>query len=267
MTNAQFNAGTRSQPLGDAKAGLSADLDALAAYVASLNAFAPSPLRNADGTLTAAATAGKQVFQAKNCASCHGGSGIHGERGQQPGGHRHDQRRQRQAPRRSAHGHRHPDAARRVGDGALPAPRFGRDAGRRHPRARGRHRDATRNSRTSSPTSRRSAARRRSAAATTPNTGTGLAGAYFNNIDAHRQPGPPARREGQLHLERLAGPGRQRGPVLGALDRLRRGGLDRQLPVPDALERRRAPVDQRRARDRQLDRARARPTTRRLRSR
>ena len=36
MTDAAFNAGTRSQPLGDAKAGVSADLDALAAYVASL---------------------------------------------------------------------------------------------------------------------------------------------------------------------------------------------------------------------------------------
>ena len=76
MSNTQFNAGTRSEPLGDAKAGLSADLDALAAFVASLNAFAPSPLRNADGTLTAAATAGKQVFQARGCAGCHGGSGF-----------------------------------------------------------------------------------------------------------------------------------------------------------------------------------------------
>ena len=37
MTDAQFNTGTRSQPLGDRKAGVSADLDALAAYVASLN--------------------------------------------------------------------------------------------------------------------------------------------------------------------------------------------------------------------------------------
>jgi YVTN family beta-propeller protein len=76
MTNAQFNAGTRSQPLGDPKTGISPDLDALAAYVASLNAFAPSPLRNADGSLTAAAAAGKTVFQAKGCASCHGGSGF-----------------------------------------------------------------------------------------------------------------------------------------------------------------------------------------------
>ena len=49
----QFNTGTRSQPLGDRKAGVSADLDALAAYVASLNQFDPSPRRNADGTLSA----------------------------------------------------------------------------------------------------------------------------------------------------------------------------------------------------------------------
>jgi YVTN family beta-propeller protein len=76
MGNADFNAGTRSQPLGDPKAGLSADLDALAAYVKSLNAFASSPLRNADGTLTAAASAGRSVFIAKNCSSCHGGANF-----------------------------------------------------------------------------------------------------------------------------------------------------------------------------------------------
>ncbi len=76
MTNAEFNAGTRSQPLGDPKAGLSADLDALAAYAASLNSFALSPLRNADGSLTAAAVAGRQVFQSRNCGSCHGGTAF-----------------------------------------------------------------------------------------------------------------------------------------------------------------------------------------------
>ena len=73
MTNAQFNSGTHSQPLGDAKTGVSNDLDALAAYVKSLTAFASSPLRNPDGSLTAAGVAGRQVFIAKNCASCHGG--------------------------------------------------------------------------------------------------------------------------------------------------------------------------------------------------
>jgi YVTN family beta-propeller protein len=74
MTNAQFNTGTRSQPLGDPKAGVSADLDALATYVKSLGSFPSSPLRNADGSLTSAATAGKTLFVSKNCGSCHGGA-------------------------------------------------------------------------------------------------------------------------------------------------------------------------------------------------
>ncbi len=73
MTNAQFNTGTRSQPLGDNKAGVSADLDALAAYVASLSTFDNTPWRNADGSLSAAAVAGRTVFAAQ-CSSCHGGT-------------------------------------------------------------------------------------------------------------------------------------------------------------------------------------------------
>ncbi len=73
MTDAQFNTGTRSQTLGDPKAGVSADLDALAAYVGSLNSFALTPWRNADATLTTAAAAGKTVFAAR-CATCHSGN-------------------------------------------------------------------------------------------------------------------------------------------------------------------------------------------------
>src|SRR4029453_9789219 len=57
MADADFNAGTRSQPLGDPKAGRSAALDALAAYVASLSAFDSSPYRTSSGALTAAASA------------------------------------------------------------------------------------------------------------------------------------------------------------------------------------------------------------------
>lgn len=76
MPDALFNAGTRNQPLGDKKAGQSADLDALAAYLGSLGSFEPSPLRNADGTLTTAAAAGRTVFQNANCASCHGGTAF-----------------------------------------------------------------------------------------------------------------------------------------------------------------------------------------------
>ena len=73
MSNANFNAGTTSNPLGDPKAGKSAELDALSAYLTSLNTFDPSPFRNADGSLTADAVAGKSLFQSQGCANCHGG--------------------------------------------------------------------------------------------------------------------------------------------------------------------------------------------------
>jgi YVTN family beta-propeller protein len=75
MTDAAYNSGTRSQPLGDAKAGVSSDLDALAAYVGSLSSFAASPYRTATGALTSAAVAGRSVFAAQ-CVSCHGGSAF-----------------------------------------------------------------------------------------------------------------------------------------------------------------------------------------------
>ncbi len=76
MSDAQFTTGTRSQPLGTTKAGVSADLDALAAYVASLNSFDVSPLRPSATTLSAAATTGKALFTSMNCASCHSGAGF-----------------------------------------------------------------------------------------------------------------------------------------------------------------------------------------------
>ena len=75
LSDAEFNTGTRSQPLGATKAGSSVDLDAIAAYLASLNTFAPSPARAADGSLTEAAAAGKPVFAAQ-CVSCHSGAGF-----------------------------------------------------------------------------------------------------------------------------------------------------------------------------------------------
>ncbi len=76
MSDAQFNTGTRSQPLGDPKAGVSADLDALAAYITSLTAEENSPHRNGDGSATAAAIAGERVFRQQNCAACHGGTAF-----------------------------------------------------------------------------------------------------------------------------------------------------------------------------------------------
>ncbi len=76
MSDAQFNTGTRSQPLGTAKTGVSADLDALAAYVASLNAFDQSPARPSNGALSTLANEGRTVFTSLNCASCHGGTAF-----------------------------------------------------------------------------------------------------------------------------------------------------------------------------------------------
>jgi YVTN family beta-propeller protein len=71
MSDSDFFSGTRFQPLGAPKTGLSADLDALAAYVSSLNRVSDSPYRNADGTLSAAGEQGKLVFDSNGCADCH----------------------------------------------------------------------------------------------------------------------------------------------------------------------------------------------------
>ena len=69
-----FHAGNHDQPLGAAKAGLSPELDAMAAYVSSLDHVNPSPFRNADGTFTKDALAGKASFEKLGCDSCHAGS-------------------------------------------------------------------------------------------------------------------------------------------------------------------------------------------------
>ncbi len=68
-----FNQGTRNQPLGDPKAGLDHDLDALALYMASLRSVPASPFRAQDGTLTAAGAQGRTLFFALGCATCHAG--------------------------------------------------------------------------------------------------------------------------------------------------------------------------------------------------
>lgn len=65
--------GVPNSSLGSPNAGRSAELDALAAYVASLNKFNRSPYRNADGTLTSDGVAGRAIFAQLNCASCHSG--------------------------------------------------------------------------------------------------------------------------------------------------------------------------------------------------
>ncbi|HKO48725.1 MAG TPA: PKD domain-containing protein [Polyangiaceae bacterium] len=69
-----YHTGTRDQPLGDPKSGLSVDLDALAAYVSSLDRANPSPYRNPDGSMTADAVSGRALFQKLGCDFCHGGA-------------------------------------------------------------------------------------------------------------------------------------------------------------------------------------------------
>ena len=60
------------------KAGLSSELDALAAYVTSLGyAEIPrSPHRNSDGSMTAAALRGRDLFEAQSCVTCHQGDAL-----------------------------------------------------------------------------------------------------------------------------------------------------------------------------------------------
>lgn len=75
LADQDFHSGSRDKPLGEAKAGLSAELDQLAAYVSSLATVPDSPHRNPDGSMTDSALAGEVLF-AERCASCHGGPGF-----------------------------------------------------------------------------------------------------------------------------------------------------------------------------------------------
>jgi YVTN family beta-propeller protein len=68
-----YNSGTHKDPLGDKNAGLSKELDALAAYVTTLDHVDPSPYRKPDGTMTADALAGKELFSRLGCDFCHVG--------------------------------------------------------------------------------------------------------------------------------------------------------------------------------------------------
>jgi hypothetical protein len=65
--------GTRSEPLGDPKAGFSEELDALALYVSSLSVIPRSPFKNDDGTYTSSGSRGEELFVQLGCDSCHSG--------------------------------------------------------------------------------------------------------------------------------------------------------------------------------------------------
>lgn len=81
LSDEVFNSGTVSDPLGDKKAGLSPELDALAAYVNSLDKVHPSPYRNSDGSLTSEGIEGKKIFADLGCATCHSGAPFTNRKG------------------------------------------------------------------------------------------------------------------------------------------------------------------------------------------
>ncbi|WP_187027608.1 PKD domain-containing protein [Persicimonas caeni] len=75
LDEADWTSGSTAEPLGDPKAGLSDDLDALAAYVSSLSSYPRSPYRTPDGSLTDSAARGKTIFESAEtgCTDCHSG--------------------------------------------------------------------------------------------------------------------------------------------------------------------------------------------------
>ena len=73
-------------PLGEPKAGLSDDLDALASYITSLESVPPSPYKPSPDRYSTLASLGLTVFEENACGSCH--SGV--EFTDSPSGQRHD---------------------------------------------------------------------------------------------------------------------------------------------------------------------------------
>ncbi len=72
MSNGDFAAA--NEPLGATKTGRSVDLDALAAYLTSLDSMPVNPQKGAD--FSDAAERGKQLFDDQSCATCHSGAAM-----------------------------------------------------------------------------------------------------------------------------------------------------------------------------------------------
>ncbi len=78
IPDADFYAGGRDKTLGAPKAGISAELDDLAAYVGSLATLPPSPVRSSTGALSSAAARGRLLFESAEtaCTMCHMGARL-----------------------------------------------------------------------------------------------------------------------------------------------------------------------------------------------
>jgi DNA-binding beta-propeller fold protein YncE len=76
MPDDEFNArkgASGYDPFGKPAAGVSPELDALAAYFATFDKVSRSPFRNPDGSFTKDARLGRKIFERAGCAECHTG--------------------------------------------------------------------------------------------------------------------------------------------------------------------------------------------------
>jgi len=78
LLDASFEQGTVSEPLGDPKAGLSEELDALAAYVSALSSLPHTPFREGD-ELSELGQEGLETFLRVGCNDCHYGTSFSDE--------------------------------------------------------------------------------------------------------------------------------------------------------------------------------------------
>jgi YVTN family beta-propeller protein len=71
--NARKDASGTYDTFGKPAAGASKELDALSAFVTSLDKVPRSPFRNPDGSFTSDALEGRKIFQKAGCPECHSG--------------------------------------------------------------------------------------------------------------------------------------------------------------------------------------------------
>ena len=113
---ARKGANGRYEPFASPAAGVSPELDALAAFFGSMDRAPRSPFRNPDGSFTAAARAGRAVFVRAGCAACHSGPELTDS---QPARRRDLVGDVRQAAGRDARGHRYAHAQGALAERAL----------------------------------------------------------------------------------------------------------------------------------------------------